>query len=381
MGVRVFALIGGEILSFQKSIGNPKLRSDRCSVSNSDTSAKVLASERNTLRFATLVLLAALTPVFVAASADKTKVDVTVIENIPTTLTYDWQVAGRGSVNCSGSSCISFFSPASSGTSQVSGAILKLLMPDGRIVIAACAYNKGNLAFGMIGAMTGDAHLNSPRNCAVPQLNDLIHAEFSGSLVKLLWRLPSLDGKGLKASESYVIRGVLKPVASLQTDARTASSKPTQIAARDTPAVARDTPAKSQDQPLTDGRINAKLLVLSSQFLELKNEAAKLAYLAYSQNALNKRCSVYSTMTRVEKQDCWESRKILTTEKEKHVLALISLIDAKISQLRSGAQILSSKDDENVLLQMREQLDLKSQQYDLSVASSQHHVEALIAAP
>lgn len=143
----------------------------------------------------------------------KQKMDVTVIENVPTAASYEWQVPGHSSVSCSGSSCTGYFMPESSGISQVHGAVLKLLLPDGRIIVAGCNYNKGNIAFGIVGALTGDAHLNDPTSCAVPQVNDVIQVEPNGSVAKLSWRLPSIDGKGSKVSQNYAIRGVLQPEA------------------------------------------------------------------------------------------------------------------------------------------------------------------------
>jgi hypothetical protein len=41
----------------------------------------------------------------------------------------------------------------------------------------------------------------------------VIQVEPNGSVAKLSWRLPSIDGKGAKVSQSYAIRGVLQPEA------------------------------------------------------------------------------------------------------------------------------------------------------------------------
>jgi len=64
---------------------------------------------------------------------------VTVIDNLPTTFSYDWQVAGKDTISCYSSGCTSYFRPSNSGTASVNGAVLKLLLPDGRIVIAECS--------------------------------------------------------------------------------------------------------------------------------------------------------------------------------------------------------------------------------------------------
>jgi hypothetical protein len=149
-----------------------------------------------------------------AVFAGKLKLDVTVIENVPSTATYNWQTPGRSSVSCRGSSCSSYFMPAETGTSQVTGAALKLLLPDGRIAIVRCVANMGGSVFAFIGAMTGDYHLNDPRDCGVPPNGQAIQAEFNGQIVKLSWNLPSLDGKGRKIGETYYLKGILNPTGS-----------------------------------------------------------------------------------------------------------------------------------------------------------------------
>ena len=169
------------------------------------------ASMETTMKHLSFALFMA----FLLASTDsfaaKPKLAVTVINNIPTAFSYEWVVAGRSSVSCYSSGCTSYYAPARSGTRQVNGATLKLLLSDGRIVIASCYANTGNLAFGLIGAMTGDSYLNAPRNCSVPEADETIQADFRGSFVRLFWRQPSIDGTGRKSNEMYSIRGVLNP--------------------------------------------------------------------------------------------------------------------------------------------------------------------------
>jgi hypothetical protein len=237
------------------------------------------------------------------ASAAKPRVEVKVIENLPTTLTYDWQVSGHGSVSCYSSGCSSYFTPASAGTSQVSGAVLKLLLADGRIVIAGCSYNKGNFAFGFIGAMTGDANLNSPRNCAVPQVNDVVQAEFSGSIAKLFWRRPSLDGKGAKEEETYVIRGVLQPVA----------------------GGAVPIPAATADQWSEIKRLEAEVVTLRTRFTEIEGRMA----------SLKNECATLPT-----NQHCLGEGKRLLLAGQENEQATISALDQLIPKLNA----LSSDD-------------------------------------
>jgi hypothetical protein len=144
------------------------------------------------------------------ASAKVPKIRVTVVENVPQTSSYSWQVAGRGSVSCYGSSCSSYYMPSNGGQATVHGAIVRLLLPDGRIVIARCmakpdiAVNIG-YALAMLPAST------MYRDCRMPDANSTIDAEFSRSSVKLFMQAPSIDGSGRFSSETYLVTGVLQP--------------------------------------------------------------------------------------------------------------------------------------------------------------------------
>jgi hypothetical protein len=72
-----------------------------------------------------------------AGAADKTRV--IVLKQLPTATSYGWSVAGKASTNCYSSGCSSTWSAPSDGKDTVQGAELKLLLPDGRIVIATCS--------------------------------------------------------------------------------------------------------------------------------------------------------------------------------------------------------------------------------------------------
>jgi TonB family protein len=136
--------------------------------------------------------------------------------------------------------------PANSGTSQVTGATLKLLLPDGRIAIARCVANMGGTVFGFIGAMTGDDHLNDPRNCGVPPSGQAIQAEFNGQVIKLSWHLPSIDGTGRKTGETYYLIGVLNPTGSSSAGANI--SQPAQSVASESGPAPNPNPTPIQAQ-------------------------------------------------------------------------------------------------------------------------------------
>jgi PEGA domain len=174
-------------------------------------------------RFVALAIYAIACSSAFAKSAPKIRV--TVIENVPTTYSYDWQVAGKATVSCDSSSCSSYYMPPSSGTQSVRGAVLKLLLPDGRIVIAECVA-KENVALSLIrGMATSDP--DAPlvlRDCRIPAANSTIDAEFNRSEVKLFLQAPSIDGTGRTTSETYLIKGVLQPTAPLPSPLETATA-------------------------------------------------------------------------------------------------------------------------------------------------------------
>ena len=127
---------------------------------------------------------------------------VTVVGEIPETSYYNWQVPGSSAVYCHGAACLALSTASSSGTTSLLGAIVKLLLPDGRIVIAKCV---PQLKKGM--------HLvaNAYRDCRIPEVNSITDAEFNRNNVKLTVQELSIDGSGKIQTETYKIIGVLKP--------------------------------------------------------------------------------------------------------------------------------------------------------------------------
>lgn len=135
---------------------------------------------------------------------------VQVIENIPVNSSYEWNVDGHATTTCYSSGCSSYFRPARSGTANVQGAILKLLLPDGRIVVARCLAKTDLLTY--MGAMTGGPVLC--RDCRIPEPGLTLQADFYRSTVKLFMQAPSIDDSGKKFTETYYIKGILKPASS-----------------------------------------------------------------------------------------------------------------------------------------------------------------------
>ena len=152
-------------------------------------------------------------PMQTQEAISKDPIPVQVIDNVPVDNTYDWNVSGSAYTRCSGYSCASFYNPAQGGTARAEGAVLKLLMPDGRIVIAECEMKPNNAAnfANALAAMNGQYASPIYRDCRTPPSDAMILAKFKGSNVKLYMQLASLDGHGKKYSETYVIRGVLLP--------------------------------------------------------------------------------------------------------------------------------------------------------------------------
>lgn len=121
-------------------------------------------------------------------------------------------------MSCYSAGCSSFYMPSQAGTASVQGSVLRLLLPDSRIVIAACIA-KSDIAVNLIGAFGaaatgGMAPSAVYRDCRTPELNATIEAEFNRSFVKLLWQQPSINNSGRVSSETYRIRGVLQPLPS-----------------------------------------------------------------------------------------------------------------------------------------------------------------------
>lgn len=88
--------------------------------------------------------------------------------------------------------------PAQTISSEISGAALALLLPDGRVAVVACESKYG---FG---------RPNGLRDCRIPPA-DTVRVEFSADNAKLKWPV-SIDGKKLQ-SETYKIISVSGPPA------------------------------------------------------------------------------------------------------------------------------------------------------------------------
>ena len=168
---------------------------------------------RGSLKF--LPILATLAVGVSSAQTPKNKtLQVTVLDEVPTTINYDWSVSGSSGVSCYGDSCSGYYNPASSGTAQAGGAIVRLQLQDGRIVIAECEMkpNQGaNWAMAIAGGMNGQYASTIYRDCRTPESGAVINAKFKGDKVKLFMHYPSIDGKGKGYSETYRINGVLEP--------------------------------------------------------------------------------------------------------------------------------------------------------------------------
>ncbi len=206
--------------------------------------------------FPLAVLLVAAT----SALAKKIELQVKLLDSIPTTAQYTWWTAAKASSSCEwngassgtgsgtgsgtitgntvdintetrsqtssqgSSDCHGTAVPAMTGTSTIGGAEAKLLLPDGRIVIAGCNYkfNWGNW---------GNNPATKYRSCRTFTPNMYYKAEFSGNNVKIFGRRPSVDGKGKEESETYKTLYILLPGANIRPD-----SKPQEVQEMKTPA-------------------------------------------------------------------------------------------------------------------------------------------------
>jgi hypothetical protein len=164
------------------------------------------------------IVISVLALVCTCAFAKSTpKETLVVLDKIPTEITYTWQMAGRGSISCSGSTCSSDYMPPSSGTQNIQGAILRLRRADSSIVIAQCD-SKINVKSSVLLAMaTQDG--TSPtvyRDCRMPEPGSIVDAEFGIASVKLSFVTPSTDLSGRIFSETYLVKRILHPAPSLE---------------------------------------------------------------------------------------------------------------------------------------------------------------------
>ncbi|MGO9087915.1 MAG: hypothetical protein ACLP6G_04370 [Terriglobales bacterium] len=149
-----------------------------------------------------------------AVSAKKIELQVKLLDSIPSTSQYTWWTNAKASSSCSwsgtssgtssgtgsgtitddtldistettsqtsshgNSECHGTAVPAMTGTSEIRGAEAKLLLPDGRIVVAGCDYkiNWGNW---------GNNPATKYRNCRTFMPNNFYKAEFEGDHVKI----------------------------------------------------------------------------------------------------------------------------------------------------------------------------------------------------
>ena len=149
-----------------------------------------------------------------ANAKDKTET-VSVIDKVPTSTSYAWYVAGQSSVSCTGASCTGYFTPASTGTADVQGAVLKLLRRDGTIVIAECL-RKERVGVDVLAALAGSSASPTFRSCKMPEAESVIQANFATASVMLSFTTPHTDASGRIYTETYLIRGFLHPSATTE---------------------------------------------------------------------------------------------------------------------------------------------------------------------
>ena len=145
-----------------------------------------------------------------ALAASKPIVPATVLENVPTTTPYSWGAIGQNRVNCLGLSCDKYYSSTWGGTNAVSGAVVKLLLTDGRIVVVGCSMkpdNGRNVALILSGVHASPIY----RSCRVPIFGADVSVQFDGNNAKLFMQEPSIDGTGKAYTETYQIVGVFEP--------------------------------------------------------------------------------------------------------------------------------------------------------------------------
>ena len=142
-----------------------------------------------------LMLTVACTTAF---ALEKNRFTVTVVDNLPTTTAYEWHANGQPVVTCYSNACEEYITRDYSNRNKMRAEV-KLLLPDGRILIVGC-YRGG------IGTNVA---------CLTPQMDstiDIIEYEGAHSIGQVDLLIPKSNKDPSKVhSAMYFIKGFLVP--------------------------------------------------------------------------------------------------------------------------------------------------------------------------
>jgi hypothetical protein len=144
------------------------------------------------------------------------QVEVVVLKAIPPAASYNWRGStdGNGPAPCTAAGCDRFYMPPpdSAPTSDV---VLRLLLPDARILIAECDAKEAALSSYAIKFAKADNTADVPiqRTCAAPGDHSHVMATVDGDSVRLFIQEPGPNGTDSILNELYRVRGTLTSTA------------------------------------------------------------------------------------------------------------------------------------------------------------------------
>ena len=155
---------------------------------------------------AVLALALVLTPAL--ACAANPRVPVTVIQNIPTTVSYD-QADQRQPVLCTDTACSPYYMPRGSATLDMRGAHLQLLLPTGQVLVAECFVQQDRASY-YLEALAGGYASPSYRSCRIPDSTSKVEVQLNGNKVKLFMQNLHPEGWGPLYTETYQLKTIVK---------------------------------------------------------------------------------------------------------------------------------------------------------------------------
>jgi hypothetical protein len=119
-----------------------------------------------------------------ASAANRSLVDVSVVESVPANSAFMWETNGDEAVSCAGEACSLYATFADLQSHGNRAGVMKLRFPDGKIVVAECV---------------------TESDCAAA--GKRVRAVYGKSQVKVF----ATRGKHVSAGEVFRVRGVLRP--------------------------------------------------------------------------------------------------------------------------------------------------------------------------
>jgi hypothetical protein len=146
---------------------------------------------------------------------------VVVLAQVPTALSYNWQVQPNHAIPCFGAQCDRYYMPTADAR-PTEDVVLRLLLPDARIIVVECRAKEMPVISNAVELVAGsDAEVPILRACREPQAGSETPVLFEGSNAKLLFPFTKHDGSATTIAETYHIKGTLTPIPGSEESAAT----------------------------------------------------------------------------------------------------------------------------------------------------------------